>query len=102
MRYELWKNEDDFGAAWTFMPVDHRYETFLKYKSKFEPHSKMVWCIEAETREEAINPAPSWIRRTNSPVKWSQSREQWRPGLDLRGSRPIWSAVTCYRFPGGD
>jgi hypothetical protein len=42
MKYELWKYEDEFGAAWTFMPVDDQYEAFLKYKEKYEPDSEMV------------------------------------------------------------
>jgi len=54
MKYELWKYEDDWGVGWTFMPVDHQYEAFLRYKEKKEPSSKLVWSIEAETKEEAV------------------------------------------------
>lgn len=54
MRYELWKYEDDSGVGWTFMPVDHQYEAFLRYKDKHEPSSELVWSVEAETRDEAI------------------------------------------------
>ena len=54
MRYELWKNEDEIGVGWTFMPVDHQYEAFLRYKEKFEPSSRLVWSVEAETRDEAV------------------------------------------------
>jgi len=54
MRYELWKHEDDFGVAWTFMAVDAQYEAFLKYKEQHEPNSEMVWSVDAETKESAI------------------------------------------------
>jgi hypothetical protein len=54
MKYELWKYEDESGVGWTFMPVDAQYETFLKYKEKYEPNSEMVWSVEAGTKEEAI------------------------------------------------
>ena len=53
MKYELWKYEDDFGVGWTFMPVDDRYDAFLRYKEKYEPDSELVWSVEAETPEEA-------------------------------------------------
>ena len=53
MKYELWKYEDDSGVGWTFMPVDHQYEAFLRYKEKSEPGSELVWSIEAETGAEA-------------------------------------------------
>jgi hypothetical protein len=52
MKYELWKYEDDSGVGWTFMPVDHQYQAFLRYKEN-EPSSELVWSIEAETKEEA-------------------------------------------------
>ncbi len=54
MRYELWKYEDDSGMGWTFMPVDHQYEAFLRYKEKYELSYELVWRIETETRDEAI------------------------------------------------
>jgi hypothetical protein len=54
MRYELWKYEDEYGVGWTFMPVDHQYVAFLRYKEKYDPSSELVWTVDAETRDEAI------------------------------------------------
>ncbi|MBV9958543.1 MAG: hypothetical protein JO360_08985 [Acidobacteria bacterium] len=46
-------NEEEEDVSWTFMPVDHQYEAFLRYKEKYEPHAKLVWSIEANSFWEA-------------------------------------------------
>ena len=72
MRYELWKNEDEFGVGWTFVPVDSQYSAFLVYKEKFQPESKLVWSIESETPSEAISRHHEFMkwgpRLLNSPA----------------------------------
>ena len=50
----MWMYEEGDIVEWALMPVDHRYETFLKYKEKYEASSTLVWSVETETRDEAI------------------------------------------------
>jgi hypothetical protein len=53
MKYEIWRNEDEYTEEWFLMPVDHKYGAFLKYREAYEPNSEMVWSFEADTFWEA-------------------------------------------------